>query len=625
MPITPIIVFVHLVHFRWRILMSSGEHFRQIAVIQSCIGSIALSRCAMKSIRIWVLAAAFLAGFSMSVVDAAPGRGGRGGGGGAHFSGGGAHFGGGGARFGGGGRAFGGGRSFGAGPRFGGGRAIGGPRFGGSHFSGRHFGGPRAGSGQRFGGRPAFSRSAGRSHMRTNRSFAGQRNVNRVNRGASRRAMRNSSRTATNAQSRIGTNTAASRARVSRTMQSRAVAGALRNRTGLRNPNMRAAITASAAMGAWQHRHGDHRHGWWRHRHGGYGWVGPLFWPFAYYDFYDYTMWGYGYDDPFWDYGYGDVYAGLFAPYGYDALSGYFPEEGTSRGGRTVGRVSSASPAGNPSKNAPSQLTQMCGEDSRNIAGLPIDRIQDALQPNDEQRAALDDLANASVKAAQDLKTACPTDVALTAPGRMAAMEKRIEAMIAAVDTVRPPLDKFYGLLTDEQKARWNALGQQQRKGKDDKSAAQTDTGGKACGGSDAGVTQWPTAEIERRLQPTEAQRDSLKALQDATAKAADMLLASCQREGNLTPPARLAAVEKRLNTLLDAVKTVHTALNGFYGTLSDEQKAQFEAIGPQQMGALEPDETASSSQHASSRPHRHRHGVRSVEGVLRHFIAIVR
>ena len=62
---------------------------------------------------------------------------------------------------------------------------------------------------------------------------------------------------------------------------------------------------------------------WWRHTHGGFGWVGPVFWPYAYYDFYDYAWWGWGYDPFFWDYGYSDLYAGLFGPYDYGALSGY--------------------------------------------------------------------------------------------------------------------------------------------------------------------------------------------------------------------------------------------------------------------------------------------------------------
>ena len=48
-----------------------------------------------------------------------------------------------------------------------------------------------------------------------------------------------------------------------------------------------------------------------------------------------------------------------------------------------------------------------------------------------------------------------------------------------------------------------------------------------------------------------------------------------------LTPPARLAAVRKRLDTMLEAVKSVRAALDDLYGKLSDEQKAQFETIGP--------------------------------------------
>jgi len=47
----------------------------------------------------------------------------------------------------------------------------------------------------------------------------------------------------------------------------------------------------------------------------GYGWVGPLFWPFAYFDIYDYAIWGSGFGAPFWGYGHDDIYAGMFAPY----------------------------------------------------------------------------------------------------------------------------------------------------------------------------------------------------------------------------------------------------------------------------------------------------------------------
>src|SRR5262249_49377620 len=46
------------------------------------------------------------------------------------------------------------------------------------------------------------------------------------------------------------------------------------------------------------------------------GWIGPVFWPYVYYDFFDYVFWPYAYDD-FWPYAYDDVYYGIYGPYAY--------------------------------------------------------------------------------------------------------------------------------------------------------------------------------------------------------------------------------------------------------------------------------------------------------------------
>jgi hypothetical protein len=400
-------------------------------------------------------------------------------------------------------------------------------------------------------------------------------------------------------------------------LSSHAVAGALHNPAALRNPNARAQIAATAATAGWHNGRGG-GNGWWRHRNGGYGWVGPVFWPFAYYDIYDYALWGYGYDPLFWDYGYNDIYAGLFAPYGYDDLIGYLPPGGGGGPGVTVGQARGQGRSAQAAMT--DQLTQLCGEDSRDIAGLPVDQIQQVIQPNEAQRAALDDLANASVKAAQDIKAACPTQISLTAPGRLAAMQQRIEAMIAAVETVQPPLQKFSDLLSDEQRARLNALAQNQRKNE----AARSSSSPLAqdCGAAQPGVTNWPTAEIEARLHPTEAQRASLAALQDASAKAAEMLKNSCPTTEPITPPARLEAIANRLDTMLQAVKIVRTALDDFYAKLTDEQKAQFEAIGPGRSAAS--DQPGTSGQQTASRTHvRHHHA--GIGGLIRHFMAMVR
>src|SRR5258708_32977632 len=198
----------------------------------------------------------------------------------------------------------------------------------------------------------------------------------------------------------------------------------VRNATdsGLGNPAVRRQIVAAGGLAGW---HGGHiANGWWRHGAGGYGWVGPLFWPFAIYDIYDYTIWGDGIG--FWDYGYPDIYAAIFAPYGHDDLAAY---TGPSPHGRRHRRVPS--------------LQQLCGDDRSDLAGLPIDQVQQAIQPNEAQRARLDDLANALASAAQMIRPSCPTQTALTAPHRLAAMQQRIGAMMMPQLALQQPPGQF--------------------------------------------------------------------------------------------------------------------------------------------------------------------------------------
>jgi hypothetical protein len=258
---------------------------------------------------------------------------------------------------------------------------------------------------------------------------------------------------------------------------------------------------------------------------------------------------------------------------------------------------------------------QICGGDSGDVAGLPIDQIQQAVAPDAAQRAALDDLANASVKAAQDIRAACPTQIPSTAPARLGAMQQRVETMIAAVGTVQPALDKFYGLLSDQQKARLDAVGPNQRSKLAPKAAGAI---AQNCGAAQRGTTDWPSAEIESRLHPTDAQRASLAALVDASAKATNMLIDACLPQNALTPPARLAAAGKRLEVMLLAIKTVLTTLDDFYDRLTDEQKVGFEAIGPGRSAAASRESDAGEQTAApAARRHNRRHGASIGGGII--------
>lgn len=325
----------------------------------------------------------------------------------------------------------------------------------------------------------------------------------------------------------------------------------------LRNPAVRRQIAAATALAGWHG--GQTAKGWWRHGDGGYGWVGPLFWPFASYDINDYIVWGDG--TGFWDYGYPDIHAAIFAPYGRDELAAF---TGPSPHGRRHRRVP--------------PLQQFCGDDRSEMAGLPIHQIQQAIQPNEAQRAALDDLANAWIFAAQMIRATCLTQTAFTAPNRLAIMHQRIGAMIAALSAVREPLGKFHDLLEEDQEARLNALAEERRRTSTANGVAEAPAQG--CGTAQSAVLPWPAGEIEARLHPNDTQLAALKVLKGAATRAVEILAAECEPNDAITSPARLDAVEVRLADMLEAVHLVSSALEAFYATLSDEQKAQFEAIG---------------------------------------------
>jgi hypothetical protein len=212
-----------------------------------------------------------------------------------------------------------------------------------------------------------------------------------------------------------------------------------------------------------------------------------------------------------------------------------------------------------------------CGDDSLDVAGIPRDDIQQVVDPTDQQRAALDELSNASTQAAQIVTASCPTNASPTPIGRIDAIQQRVQAMLQAVQVMRPPLEKLYNMLSDEQKARLNALTQK---------APASAGGATVAGCTNRVIPDWPNAQILRDVRPTPAQRTLLDAVQAAAAKARGMLEAPCPTEMPVTPPARLSAIEQRLQTIAVAIQTVRGPVNDFYGSLTDEQKARLNSIG---------------------------------------------
>jgi len=314
----------------------------------------------------------------------------------------------------------------------------------------------------------------------------------------------------------------------------------------------------------------------WRHHHNHFffgfvlGFVGPVFWPYAYDDCFDYIFWPYAYDT-FWPYAYDDVFGGIYGAY---APQHYAPEDVYAYAGAPASSAvySSATGASRPSAALPGG-SQICSGQAQGLTDFPIERIAQQVNPDQHQQALLDDLKAATAKAVGILQANCPNELPSTPTARLAAMRSRVEAMQQAVQVVRPALDAFYSSLSDEQKERFNALDENINA-----AGREIDVGG-LCSRSTGRAQGLPVARIERSLQLNVRQDTALKDLNGASAQAADILKGSCQQGQMLTPTGRLAAMEDRLNSMLQALQTVLPALTKFYDSLSDEQKARFDRL----------------------------------------------
>lgn len=255
-----------------------------------------------------------------------------------------------------------------------------------------------------------------------------------------------------------------------------------------------------------------------------------VYWPGAYQDLAGFTFASGGTDNAFWSHGFRDVLAGIIAP--PDATGG-------------------ANAQGCPTTNANA------------AADAAFKQIEDRLALTPEQRPAFDDLHDAMVRALARIDAACaPAFATAATPERMKAISDRLWALRQAMLTLRTPVERAYNALNEQQRARLD-----------------TPANKVACT-ADAVQFGWPREQIEQVIEPNDQQRAGLDMLRQISLQMAQAVASSCPREALTTPLQRLDAAGDRLNTMLYAAMIVGRALGNVYGSLSDQQKANFNTIG---------------------------------------------
>jgi len=98
------------------------------------------------------------------------------------------------------------------------------------------------------------------------------------------------------------------------------------------------------------------------------------------------------------------------------------------------------------------------------------------------------------------------------------------------------------------------------------------------CNPGSGGFAESRTDRIAELVKPTDAQRARFDEFKAASIKSAEIMRDACQADVPATIVGRTEAMEKRMETMLQAIRAVRPALEAFYATLSDEQKARLDS-----------------------------------------------
>lgn len=101
---------------------------------------------------------------------------------------------------------------------------------------------------------------------------------------------------------------------------------------------------------------------------------------------------------------------------------------------------------------------------------------------------------------------------------------------------------------------------------------------GAMCNPGANGFAEWRADRIAELVKLTDAQRGKFDDFKAASIKSAEVMRNACQTDVPETIVGRTEAMEKRMDTMLQAIRTMRPALEAFYATLSDEQKAKLDS-----------------------------------------------
>jgi hypothetical protein len=293
------------------------------------------------------------------------------------------------------------------------------------------------------------------------------------------------------------------------------------------------------------------------------GWVGPPAWPNAFEDTVGFTFWPDDYGARFRGHGF-DVIA--------DTITGHFA---VHRSARTA---TSGSATRSDADNEPS--VNRCGDASSSDTNWPSTRVDQILQLSNAQHGSLDKLQSTADQSIRTIRANCVGPAAGAAPDRLRDFVQTLWSVRDAGIAMREPLKSFYASLRANQKSSFTTEQPQNSSPPDPKTADPAmNRQFQACASQNAEKAERMIKEIEMRVRPNKEQSTNLEYLHKVSTDMAKLLIASCAQPIPADPMARLDAANDQLAAINYAATTVQIAVDDFYQTLNNEQKARFDSL----------------------------------------------
>jgi len=230
-----------------------------------------------------------------------------------------------------------------------------------------------------------------------------------------------------------------------------------------------------------------------------------------------------------------------------------------------------------------------CGIQTAELSSLPIDTAVYLTHPDEAQTVAIENVRRSVEQAANTMAGDCPSEVPSRLLLRVAATQRALEVVEGATSALREPLESFYDLLRDEQKARLAGGFFVMEADASDAMAGLVRTrshngaghGNRPtsnvldCGLWLAELRNWPMAKIEQSLELTARQRGPFYELAASLQFAADNLEDACPAGTQRTPIERLSVMVERLEALHQSMEIISAPLRRVYEVLDEIQLAR--------------------------------------------------